>query len=171
MTKRFDNIDRQHVIAAIENKFKSKLSKVGMRPSYLKNSQNIHFVVLGGIEGWHGIHDDVMEDIKSVDEKYLVIAIKQIESLKIYFCEMTKFLQSKILFSRTEDDRYTFNIDECNTYAKIREAPKVTLELLSEVPYTPSDRETIETNIKFKKALEKMSRKEIEEILQSLEDK
>ena len=84
MKKRFDNIDRQHMITEIEKKFKSKLSKVDKRKIYLKNSQNIHFVVLGGNEDWHGIPDNVIEDIESVDEKYLVIAIKQIESLKIY---------------------------------------------------------------------------------------
>lgn len=171
MKKKFDNIDRQHVISAIEKKFESKLSKVGKRQIYLKNSQNIYFVVLGGIEDWHGIYDDVIEDIKSVDEKYLVIAIKQIESLKIYFCEMTIFLQSKIHFSRPGNDRYIFNIDEYDTYARIRQAPKVTLELLSEVSYTFSDRENIETNEAVKKVLKQMSPNERAELLQSLKDK
>lgn len=170
MTKKFDNIDRQHVIAAIENKFESKLSNVGNRHIFLKNSNNIHFVVLGGFD-WHGIPDDVIKAIESVDEKYLVIAIKQIESLRIYFCEMTKFLQSKKHFSRTKDGGYRFNIDECDTYARIHQAQKGTLELLSEVAYTLSDRETIETNEKVKKVLKKMSPNEIADLLQSLEDK
>lgn len=171
MTKKFDNTDRQHLISAIEKKFESRLSPVGNRQIYLKNAQNIHFIVIGGIGDWHGIPDDVIESIESVKEKYLVIAIKQIESLKIYYCEMTKFLQSKMLFSGAGNNRYTFNIDEYDTYARIRQAPKVTLELLSEVSYTSSDRETIEENKEIKKVLKKMSPNEIADLLQSLEDK
>jgi len=115
--------------------------------------------------------DDVIEGIESVAEKYLVIAIKQIESLRIYFCEMTKFLQSKMHLSRPENNRYTFNINEYDTYARIRQAPRVILELLAEVSYTLSDRENIETNKEVNKVLGKMSCNEIAELLQSFEDK
>ena len=84
---------------------------------------------------------------------------------------MTKFLQSKIHFSRPGNDKYTFNIDEYDTYARIRQVPKVTLELLSEVSYTLSDRENIETNEAVKKVLKQMSPNERAEFLQSLKDK
>ena len=67
MKQRFDNIDRKHVIATLERSFGSRLEKVGKRDIYLKNSADVRFVVLGGNEDWHGIPDDVIEDVEGAE--------------------------------------------------------------------------------------------------------
>lgn len=170
MKRKFDNIDRQFVVEFIEKVFESKLKKVTNRHIYLKNSNDSYFVVLGGIEDWHGIPDDVVESIESKANKYLIIALRKETSLKVYFGNMSNFLDKRDCYKRPGNNKYTFNIDEYVDYARIRQTPSVKLELLWEVPYSFTDREKQEKKEEVTKIIKKLSPIQIRNIMKSLEN-
>jgi hypothetical protein len=160
MKKKFDKLDRQYVIEEVERIFDTKLTRVGRRRIYLKSTQSARFIVLGGIEDWHGIPDDVIEDIESFDDIHLVLAIKKQETIKIYHCDMTVFLENLEKLNRPGNDKFAFNIDEYREYARIRKATAVTLDLLVEINYTAGDRKITETKDNLKKLLDRLSPEE-----------
>ncbi|MDP3030278.1 MAG: hypothetical protein Q8O04_12485 [Deltaproteobacteria bacterium] len=169
MTIKFDNIDRLHVIKAIETEFGSKLSKVGRRHIFLKNTDNIYFVILGGYGDWHAIPDDVIEQIEKTEEKQLVIAIRKPQIVKIYHCDMQKFLEQKDKYNRPGNNKFTFNIDEFSSFARIRQAKSVSLDLLAVVSYKISDRESLEKREAVVKILKQMTEAERSDLIKKLE--
>ena len=137
MSDKFDNKDRGRVVTVLEDEIGSKLTQVGSRQKYFKDELDNRYVVLGGIGDWHGIPDDVVDDIKScAQNSYLVIAIKKQSTLKIFRGSMEPFLKALNQLPRTVKDHYTFNIDERADYLKVREAPSVSLDFLKEVRYS-----------------------------------
>ncbi|MBV1930794.1 MAG: hypothetical protein KUG71_03680, partial [Porticoccaceae bacterium] len=138
---KFDNTDRRHVVEEIERHVGEKLSRVGRRHIYLSDKSDNRYIVLGGIDDWHGIPDDVIEDIEQhKSQAYLAIAIKNQKSLKIYFGEMEPLLNSLKYLDRPGNDKYTFHVNERKDHLIIREANSVSLDFLVEIPHSESDR-------------------------------
>lgn len=83
---------------------------------------------------------------------------------------MTGLLRQIERLNRPGGNKYTFNIYEMDSGARIRQAPIITLKLLAEVDYTLSDRESIQTKDKMSKILKDMSAEDRAELLRKLKD-
>ncbi len=168
---KFDNTDRRHVVEEIERHIASKLSRPGRRHIYLEDESGNRYVVLGGIDDWHGIPDDVIEAVEQHHpHSYLAIAIKNRNSLKIYYGAIEPLLKSLKNLNRPGDNKYTFHVDEHRDHLVIREAHSVTLDFLSEILHSESDRKQIKSKVEIEKLLEMMSSKEREEFLRKIQN-
>jgi|GEM_PF-4844516 len=169
MEIKFDNIDRQHVVDEIQKHIGSKLSHTTRRHIYLKDDEGKTYVVLGGIDDWHGIPDEVIDDIeKNCSESFLSITLKKRKTLKIYFGTMEPFMKVLGQLDRIGNDKYTFHVDEGNDLLVIREARSVTLDLLTEVLHSESDRTNTKSKEGINKLLENMSQSDIKKLVQNL---
>jgi hypothetical protein len=171
MKIKFDNTDRRHVIDLLSEHVSSRLSRAENRHIYLKDNSGNRYVVLGGTGDWHGIPDDVIEDIEQnhLDSK-LVVAIKNQKSLKIYWGEIKPLLKSLGKLPRPGNDKYTFHVDERHDYLSVREAKTVTLALFKEIPHTESDREKSKSNVQIENLLNQMSDDERRELHRKIKD-
>ena len=77
--EKFDNLDRTRVISEIQRYFGVKLQRVGRRFKWLRDESGRNWWVLGGIDTWHGIPEEMMEDERRTQvEGVLVIAYKKL---------------------------------------------------------------------------------------------
>ena len=83
--ERFDDLDRRPVIDAIQEHYGVKLQKVGSRPKWLRDASGRNWWILGGLETWHGIPEEMMEHEKCSEvEGMLVIAYKKLTKIEVF---------------------------------------------------------------------------------------
>lgn len=171
MTIKFDNTDRRHVVDILAEHVGSRLSRVGSRHIYLKDESNNRYVVLGGTDDWHGIPDDIIEDIEENHrDSNLVVAVKNRTSLRIYWGEIEPLLRSLGNLPRPGNNKYTFHVDERHTHLSIREARDVTLEFLKEVPHSETDRTQSKSKAETEKLIDGLTLEEKQALLRDLKD-
>jgi len=127
--------------------------------------------VLGSVDDWHGIPDEVVEDVEeNHPNSKLAIAIKKRKTLKIYLGEMAPFIKSLGQLERTGNDKYTFHVDEKHDLLTVREARKVNLDLLTEVPHSESDRTNTKNKEEVNKLLKNMTQSEREAFIRKVKN-
>ena len=171
MTIKFDNTDRRHVVEILEKELGSRLLRVGRRHIYLKSEAGDRYVVLGGTDDWHGIPDDVMDDVEqNYPQSNLVVAVKNRSSLKIYWGEISPLLKFLGDLDRPGNNKYTFHVDERHTHLSIREVRDVTLEFLKEVPHSETDRTQSKSKAETEKLIDGLTLEEKQALLRDLKD-
>jgi hypothetical protein len=74
---KFDEYDRREVISKLENCLQVKLSPIGRRHKYLRDTNGRRYCILGGCGDWHGIPEEIVKEEENLGgDSVLVIAIK-----------------------------------------------------------------------------------------------
>lgn len=119
---KFNESDRDKVIAVVEQHFGVKLSNVGTRKKYLQDQSGRSFWVLGGYDNWHGIPPDMMEEeVKRNTNGVLVVAKRHLHSIEIFAGGLKPMVQSKGDLYRTKNGDFHFNVHIVLTHLNIKE--------------------------------------------------
>ena len=82
---KFDNLDRDRVILAVQEHYDLYLKKVGSRHKWLRDESGRNWWVLGGKDDYHGIPEDMMEGERQARiEGMLVIAQRKVGSIDAF---------------------------------------------------------------------------------------
>lgn len=169
MTGKFDSLDRTAVILFLEKTLSVHLEQVDSRPSYQKDQAGAQYVLFGGRDTWHGISDDVLEDVESSEQAaYIVVAIKGEDTMRVFHDPMDGFLRHVHALQRLGDDRYEFNVSDRVDHLSIDEMPSETLSLLGEIQHAEVDRARMKKVKKARDMLNRLSKEERKELLAKL---
>ena len=82
---KFDNLDRNRVMGAVQEHYAVKLVRVGSRYKWLGDASGRNWWILGGKDDFHGIPEDMMEDERQARvEGMLVIAQRKVGSIDVF---------------------------------------------------------------------------------------
>ena len=133
--RKFSNLDRKPVIGLIQKHYSVKLDKVGSYDKWRRDQTGRTWWILGGIEGWHGIAEEMMEDEKQAQlEGKLVIALKKLSSIEVFVGSLSRLVSSSGKLSRNEDGAYLFNVKMQGGLMRCDRAPDVVLERIGSIP-------------------------------------
>ena len=142
-SQKFNDLDRNRVIAAIEEHCGVTLKKVGRRSKWLRDESGRSWWVLGGEGSWHGIPEEMMEDEKRAQlEGVLVIADKKRSNLEVFAGPLTRLVKARDRFSRAAQTTgdYQFTVKVTGNLMQCQEALDVELKRIASVPYCDEDR-------------------------------
>jgi len=166
---KFDEADRNKVIAEIETHFGVKLSPVGNRKKYLQDQNKRTFWVFGGYEDWHGIPSEMMEaEEKRNSDGILVIAKRGRFKIVIYTGSLLSLIKSKQTLSHTKKGEYQFNIRERGDILLINEVPKLHLSKLGAAAYSADEKTSDKNMEKVETMIRNMSPEKKNQLLEEL---
>lgn len=167
-TKKFDKWDRERVIDTVEKHYGVKLEKIGKRDKWLRDESGRNWWVLGGVDGWHGISEEMMEDEKQAQlEGMLVVAEKNSHVIKVFVGRLSELVRSRDKLSRTATRRdYQFTVEVREDRMQCTQAPDVVLERIAFIRHSEEDREQVRRRDELKKAIARLSPKERKEFLE-----
>ena len=128
--EKFDNLDRDLVIKEIQERCGVKLKKVRGGFKWLRDESGRNWWVLDGIDTWHGIPEEMMEDERRTQvEGVLVIAYKKLTSIDVFKGPLGPLVSaSNGLPGATQPgSQYHFNVKPSRTRMRCIEVPKVVL--------------------------------------------
>ena len=166
--ERFDDLDRRPVINVIQEHYGVKLQKVGSRRKWLRDASGRNWWVLGGLETWHGIPEEMMEHEKcSVVEGLLVIAYKKRTKIEVFKGQLGPLVSTRDELPRSAQ-QFHFDVEVSGTRMRCIQAPDVVLDRLATIPYSAKDRERDRTLNEFQKSVSAMSREEMTALMGKL---
>ena len=112
-TKKFDNLDRNRVIQAVEEYYGVKLERVGRRPKWLRDESGGNWWILGGSGVYHGVPEEMMEaELQASTAGMLIIAVRKLPDIEIFSGSVEQLCKNRNKLYRagkTTGD-YQFNI-------------------------------------------------------------
>jgi hypothetical protein len=149
----FDEKCRRRVVRELQRHFRVDLKKIGRLRKYLVDNKGVRYIVLGGVEYWHGIPQSIFRDEESAaGETVLVIATLDGNSLDIFVGPFRPMLEHRGRLSVYED-HYVFHLHRFTTRLLLREIPSLELKQITQ--HTPEERRRV-----LGKTLEKLKRRE-----------
>ena len=95
-TNKFDNLDRNRVIHAVEEYHGVKLEKVGRRRKWLQDESGRNWWILGGYGDYHGVPEEMMEaELKSPTTGILIIAERKLTDIDIFSGSVEKLCKNR----------------------------------------------------------------------------
>ena len=158
--KKFDDLDRNHVINAIQEHDGVNLQEVGSRSKWLRDASGRNWWVLGGLGAWHGIPEEMMENERRAQvEGVLVIAYKKHTSIDVFKGPLGRLVSASNELPRaTQPPRdYKFNVEVSGTRMRCTGVPNLVLDRLTTIPYSAEDRERDRALNEFRKSVSAMS--------------
>ena len=158
--EKFDGLDRNRVINALQEHEGINLQEVESRSKWLRDASGRNWWVLGGIGTWHGIPEEMMEDEKcSQVEGVLVIADKKLTSIDVFRGPLGPLVSASNELPRaTQPPReYKFNVKVSGNRMRCIEVPDAVLARIDTIPYSAEDRERDGRLNEFRKLVSGMS--------------
>ena len=124
-SEKFDDLARNHVINAIQEHHGVNLQKKRRLSIWLRDASDRNWCVLGGIETWHGIPVEVVEDEKRAQLKgVFVIAYKKSTNIDVFEGPLGRLVSALVERRRaTQPPRdYKFNVKVSGTRMRCIEA-------------------------------------------------
>ena len=169
MDGKFDIYDRTAVIFFLEKTFSVHLTQVDNRPTYQKDQTGVQYVIFGGRGTWHGIPDDLLEDIETSQQSaFIIIAIKSDDTMRVFHDSMDGFLSHVHGLKRLGDDKYEFNVSDRGDHLSIDKMSTETLNFLGEFGHTELDRARMKKIKMARDIFNRLSEREREELLAKL---
>lgn len=115
---RFGERERKHVILFVENQENCRLTKLGIGRKFFRDDSGRHWWILGGIpgnglDGWHGIKSNAMEDDRFGDGGTLVVSVWDGLVIDIFAGPLSVLLEKKASLymakQGTHEEAYQFN--------------------------------------------------------------
>lgn len=168
---KFDEIDRQKVIKAVESAYNVALSPVGRRRKHLQDQSGRPFWVFGGYDHWHGIPKEMMTiDTRRAAQGVLVIALRYSSRIDIYSGTLAPLIQERNRLPKTEKD-YQFNLKfDANTHESItiREISGLHLNKISTIIYDNASKEADSAVNTLQKIIRRTPEKQMHVLLKRL---
>ena len=179
MAVKFDEYDRKKVIAELEKSFQVKLSPIGRRRKYLRDTTGRRYCVFGGYGDWHGIPEEIVEEEENLHaneenlhaNSVLVIAKKYKQTIDIYYGALREIIEGKSKLAFTKDRQYEFNIKLQGSRLLIKEIPGLSLRKLGETPYSETEKVGQKTTDELLSIFRGLSSEKKEELLRQLSEK
>ena len=166
MSKKADEYDRRAVIREVERIFNVKLSPVGRRRKFLQDQNGKHYLILVGIDSWHGIPKKLLTEARSsAQPTCFIVAQVRLVDIKIYIGQLDEEMYSRFASSCQKNQSLFLNFRDIGDSLLIKEFPDYSLCLLSTIPYTREHKDFDKKTDKLKKLLTGFSEDEIKEIL------
>lgn len=105
---KFDNIDRERVIAAVEGHYDIKLRKVGRRPKWRREDSGRNWWVMGGYDRWHAIPSEMMEaEEQNPTDGMLVVAYAKLRrtatDMEVFAGPVEQLVKARNKLSQTKE--------------------------------------------------------------------
>ena|SRR6185295_8453262 len=131
---RFDENCRRRVIRELQRHFGVDLRKVGHLQKYLVDDKGVRYVVLGGVDYWHGIPRSIFRDeAHAGGDTVLAIATLDGNDLDIFVGPFRPMLEHRDRLSPDKDD-YVFHFHRFTTRLLVREIPSLELKQITQRP-------------------------------------
>ena len=159
-SRKFDNLDRDCVIRAIQEHCGVKLQRVGSRSKWLRDESGRNWWVLGGRGGWHGIPEEMMEDEKQAQlEGRLVIAEKKLANLELFEGPLSRLVNARDRLYRAAQTNgdYQFTVEVKGDAMRCAQASDVVLRRIASTPFSDEQKERARQMNKIQKEMLAMS--------------
>lgn len=168
---KFANLDRAHVISALEEHYGIKLKKVSPRHKWLRDESDRNWWVLGGRDDWHGIPEEMMEDERQAHlEGRLVIAEKRLGSLVVFEGPLSRLVSArgKLYRATQTTGDYQFTVEVKGDAMRCVQASDVALRRITSIPFSDEQKARTRQINKLKKEMSAMSPEERAVLLDAL---
>ncbi len=167
---KFDKLDRERVIEAIQRHYGVSLERVGKRNKWLRDAKGRNWWVLGGSDGWHGLPEEMMRDAQqNQNEGMLVIAWKEGTRIDVFVGPLGPLVDARGRLSRSETTKdYQFTVETHGEWLRCRKVPNLALKKIDTFTYSADDREQDRNRNEARKLLEGLSSDELAEVLATL---
>ena len=132
-TNRFDSLDRNRVIRAVEEYYGVKLEKVGRRRKWLQDESGRNWWILGGYGVYHGVPEEMMEaEQKALTAGMLIIAARKLTDIDIFSGSAEKLCKNRNRLYRagkTTGD-YQFNIHTSGSPPRLKVTGEKNVEIV-----------------------------------------
>lgn len=158
--QRFDELDRERVVADLETRFAVKLSPIGAWRKYFEDEARSPYVILGGSGDWHGIDNKILIDARTRLPGRLIVAKLRTKRMEVYCAPLSTLLENEMNLTISQRGDRQFNLKWTDRQPHIKEVPAARLELLAELPYSRPEM--------ARQAFEALSKEEREAMLKIL---
>ena len=163
---KFDNLDRNRVIGAVQDHFSVKLEEVGRRSKWLQDESGRRWLVLGGIADWHGVPEEMMEyEIQARSEGMLVVAQKKRTYIEAFSGPLRPLFSARDKLYRAAQPnggyQYQFTVQVSRDRLLCVQAQNVVLERFTAIPWSAEDKEQARAMNELEKIVKTMSREEL----------
>jgi hypothetical protein len=170
-TSKADELDRERVIHALEERLSIRLTRAGSRRKWLRDNEGHSYWVLVGSGDWHGIPQDMMNsEVEKPSAGMLVIASRLRDRLRIFIGPLDALAAARRKLPRNAAGDYQFNVTNQGTRLFIREVREATLRELPAEAYSAADKEKDEFTRSIKRLLAKLSPDERAQLLREFAD-
>ena len=170
---KFDNLDRDRVIRAVQEHFDIHLKRVGSRRKWLRDESGRNWWVLGGKDDYHGIPEDMMEGERHArTEGMLVIAWREVGSIDAFSGPLGSLVSTRDKLYRaartTGDYQFEATVKGDRLVLSGRRRD-VVLELkrFATIPYSVEDKERDRKVVEVGKLLATLSSEERKALIDS----
>ena len=165
---KFDEVDRDCVIDAVQKRYGVQLDRVPPYRKWLRDESGKNWWVLGGVDDWHGIPKEMMEgEKKRPIEGKLVFAVRKLTHIEVFMGPLRQ-LVSSIAEASPTGDQYHFNFVVQGTVVRCPQVPAVALQQIDSFPHSDKDRERKQTMNELLKLVKKMSPEELKQLMEEL---
>lgn len=169
---KFDDLDRERVIDAIQEHYSVKLLKVTRRAKWLRDDSGKIWWVLGGVGDWHSIPKEMIESEKdSMCEGMLVMTEKKRSTLEVFVGPLNQLVISRSKLSRdNKTGSYHFTVRVRGKHIQCEQVPEVLLQRILSISHSDEDRERKRRTKQVSKLIASLSPEQISELLSELEN-
>lgn len=168
---KFDGLDRDRVVDAIQEHEGVKLQKMGRTFKWSRDASGRNWWILGGKETWHGIPETMMNDEKCAQvEGVLVIAYKKRTRIDVFKGPLGPLVSASKMLSRAGQPprEFHFDVKVSGTRMQCIQIPNVVLDRLVTIPHSEEDRERGRKLDEFQKSISAMSREDLTALMDKL---
>src|SRR4249919_181358 len=129
---KFDENCRRRVVRELQRHFRVDLKKIGRLQKYLVDNKGVRYIVLGGVDYWHGIPHSIFRDEESAGgDTVLVIATLDGNSLDIFAGPFRPMLEHRDRLAVYED-HHVVHLHRFTTRLLVREIPSLELKQITQ---------------------------------------
>lgn len=138
MGGKFGEYDRELVRLALEQCLEIKLKRPGRRRKVMMDEAGRVYWIMG-YGDWHGIEQDMIDDLEPDHDALLVIARRAGETVKVFAGPLRPLLQKLEQLTVSQSGQLQFDLDDTCGKLVVKQVPEATLNLLTEFTFPSHD--------------------------------
>lgn len=144
---KFNNADRALLVKEIEKIQQVVLKKIPPYQKLYKSSNNLFYLIFGGIENWHGVNINIINYLNNDEirnkENVFILAKKYKTQIDIYVGSLRLFLQNIEKFMKTKNGNLQFHCVFTEDGLYFEEAPEFECNKVHTI-YLPNHKRNVE---------------------------